>query len=373
MKKTTVFIDVYYYKAALSGIRTYINELSLAIVEHGSENIEYTFSHDINKLVNNQLYLNSSNQLIRWLFQLNYLIWKQVILPFKLLFYKPDYLICPDYISPRLTFGTKRITVIHDSLFWDYPKNYSFLWRKYFISHINFGINEKTQIITTSNYSKKNLLKVIKKTTLIDFVYQSFENVLDSKNNFESKLQLPESYILHIGSFEKRKDLITLVKAFHVIKKHESNKKIKLVLAGAQVVNGNKKIIKQIKRYILNNDLENEVILPNYITKEDAHRYYKNALMYVFPSFDEGFGIPIIESFYYSLPVICSDIPIFKEIGNDSVSYFKKGDFISLSKKIQILINSEDLRKELSNKGKSQLKKFSRKKFIKGLEDFIID
>ena len=73
------------------------------------------------------------------------------------------------------------------------------------------------------------------------------------------------------------------------------------------------------------------------------------------------------------MPVICSDIPIFKEIGNDSVSYFKKGDFISLSKKIQILINSEDLRKELSNKGNSQLKKFSRNKFIKWLEDFIID
>jgi glycosyltransferase involved in cell wall biosynthesis len=287
--------------------------------------------------------------------------------------HRPDYLICPDFVSPILSFNTKKLTVIHDSLFWDYPKNYSSIWRKYFLTLINLGIDNKTQVITTSNYSKKNLLKVINKTTLIDYVYQSFENVLDSKNNLESKLQLPESYILHIGSFEKRKDLITLVKAFHVIKKQESNKKIKLVLAGAQVVNGNKKIIKQINRYILSNDLENEVILPNYITKEDAHRYYKNALMYVFPSIDEGFGIPIIESFSYSLPVICSDTPIFKEIGNDSVSYFKKGDSISLSEKIQILINSEDLRKEFSKKGKSQLNKFSRKKFIKGFEDLIID
>ena len=268
---------------------------------------------------------------------------------------------------------TKKITVIHDSLFWDYPKNYSSLWRKYFISLINFGINEKTQIITTSNYSKKNLSKVIKKTTLIDFVYLSFENIIDFKNILASKIQLPESYILHIGSFEKRKDLITLVKAFHVIKKKKPNKKIKLVLAGAQVVNGNKKIIKQIKRYVLNNDLENEVILPNYISNEDAYQYYKNALMYVFPSLDEGFGIPIIEAFTYSLPVICSYTPIFKEIGNDSVCYFKMGDFISLSKKIQTLINSEDLRKEFSIKGKSQLNKFSRKKFIKGFEDLIID
>jgi len=373
LKRVKVFIDVYYYKAALSGIRTYISELTLAAEIHGSKNIEYIFSHDIDKLSNNQLFLNSKNQLIRWLFQFNYLIWKQLILPVKLLWYKPDYLICPDYISPILSFKTKKLTVIHDSLFWDYPKNYSSIWRKYFISLVNLGINEKTHIITTSNYSKKNLLKIIKKKTLIDYVYQSFENISIPKSNLESKLQLPESYILHIGSFEKRKDLITLVKAFHVIKKQESNTKIKLVLAGAQVVNGNKKIIKQIKSYILNNDLENEILLPNYITKEEAHSYYKNALMYVFPSVDEGFGIPIIEAFSYCLPITCSDIPVFKEIGNDSVSYFKKGDSISLSEKIQTLINSEDLRKEFSKKGKSQLNKFNRKKFIKGFEDLIID
>ena len=373
MKKVKVFIDVYYYKAALSGIRTYITELKSASEKYGSENIEYIFSHDIYKLSNNHLYLNSENQLIRWVFQFNYLIWKQVFLPIKLLKLKPDYLICPDYVAPIFSFKTKRITVIHDSLFWDYPNNYSSIWRKYFISLINLGINEKTHIITTSNYSKKNLLKAINKTTLIDYVYQSFENISIPKRNLESKLQLPESYILHIGSFEKRKDLITLVKAFHVIKKSESNTKIKLVLAGAQVVNGNKKIIKQIKRYILNNDLENEILLPNYITKEEASQYYKNALMYVFPSVDEGFGIPIIEAFSYSLPIICSDIPVFREIANESVSYFNKGNFISLSEKIQTLIDSKDLREELIKKGKNQLNKFSRKNFIKGFENMIIE
>ena len=133
MKKTKVFIDVFYYKAALSGIRTYITELNLAAENHGSNKIQYIISHDLNKLSNNQLYLNSSNQLIRWIFQLNYLIYKQLILHFKLLFYRPDYLICPDYVAPILSFNTKKITVINDSLFWDYPKNYRTLWRKYFI------------------------------------------------------------------------------------------------------------------------------------------------------------------------------------------------------------------------------------------------
>ena len=373
MKKVKVFIDVYYYKAALSGIRTYITELKSASEKYGSENIEYIFSHDIDKLSNNQLYLNSENQLIRWLFQLNYLVWKQVFLPIKLLKLKPDYLICPDYVAPIFSFKTKKITVIHDSLFWDYPKNYSSIWRKYFISLINLGINEKTQIITTSNYSNKNLLKIIKKTTLIDYIYQSYENRLTNKIDLENKIQLPKSYILHIGSFEKRKDLITLVEAFHDIKKKQSNKEIKLVLAGAQIVNGNKKVIKQIKRYILNNDLENEILLPHYVTKEEVHHYYNNALLYVFPSIDEGFGIPIIEAFFYSLPVICSDISVFKEIANESVSYFNKGNFISLSEKIEELINSKDLREELIKKGNNQLNKFSRKNFIEGFENIIIN
>jgi glycosyltransferase involved in cell wall biosynthesis len=279
LKKVKVFIDVYYYKAALSGIRTYITELKLASEKYGSENIEYIFSHDINKLSNNEFYLNSKNQLIRWLFQFNYLVWKQIILPIQLLWFKPDYLICPDYISPILSFKTKKLTVIHDSLFWDYPNNYTSIWRKYFISLINLGINNKTQIITTSNYSKKNLINFINKTTLIDYIYQSFENIFINKSNLTSKIKLPELYMLHVGSFEKRKDLITLVKAFHDIKKKQSNKEIKLVLAGAQIVNGNKKVIKQIKRYILNNDLEKEILLPNYITKEEAYHYYNNALL----------------------------------------------------------------------------------------------
>ena len=107
MNKIVVFIDVYYYKAALSGIRTYIKELNLAANKHGSSNVKYVFSHDLNKLSNNQLFLNSSNQFIRWIFQINYLIWKQLFLPIILLKLKPDYLICPDFIAPIFTFKTK--------------------------------------------------------------------------------------------------------------------------------------------------------------------------------------------------------------------------------------------------------------------------
>jgi hypothetical protein len=143
LKKITVLVDIYYLKAAVAGIGSYIRELEASCNDHGSDDINYVFSHDINKLVGNSIFLNSNNRIIRWIFQIRYLIYKQVQLPLKILFSRADYVICPDYIAPVFTFNAKRITVLHDSLFWDQKNNYSALWRKYFITLINLGMNSK--------------------------------------------------------------------------------------------------------------------------------------------------------------------------------------------------------------------------------------
>ena len=58
-KKIRVYIDVYYYKTALSGLKTYIEELVNAVKEHGSDEIEYVISHDISKMANKPFFINS--------------------------------------------------------------------------------------------------------------------------------------------------------------------------------------------------------------------------------------------------------------------------------------------------------------------------
>ena len=362
MKKITVLVDLYYLKAAVAGIGSYIREFEASCNDHGSNDFKYVFTHDINKLVGNSIFLNSNNKIIRWIFQFRYLIYKQIQLPLKILFSNADYVICPDYIAPYFTFKAKRITVLHDSLFWDHKKNYSFLWHKYFISLINLGINNKTQIITTSNYSKKNLIKILGSNKSINSVYQSFNFHKTSSSNYKS----PENYLLHIGSFEKRKDLITLVKAFKLV----DDPNLKLVLAGAQIINGNSEVLDEIKTFIVQNKLESKVILAGYISNEEASVLYKNARIYVFPSLDEGFGIPILEALSFSVPVICSDIDVFKEVGGDCVEYFKAGDSVSLSKKIISVLASDKLRQ---NDNTKYINKFSRKNFIKGFERIILD
>ena len=359
MKKTKVYIDVFYYKTALSGIKTYIEELVQGANKYGRKDIEYIFSHDIEKLKNRQFFINSKYKLVRWTFQLRYLFWKQIILPIKLLFNSADVLICPDYVAPIFS-PSRKIVVIHDNLFWKYPSNYPKVWRRYFIKLINLGLSNNAEIVTTSRYSKNGLKHIFNNKT--SYIYQSSERVY-FKNTTESS----KNYILHIGTFEKRKDLLTLVKAFKLFKDNTGSN-LKLVLAGSKNFNGNKQVYREIKKYISKNNLISFVIMPGYINKKQAIYYFNNALTYVFPSIDEGFGIPLIEAMRARIPVICSDIEIFKEIGNNSVIYFKKQDYNDLYNQLKLICKDKTVVERLVSKGIKSADLFNQKNFIKGFE-----
>ena len=359
MKKTKVYIDVFYYKTALSGIKTYIEELVKGFNKYGRKDVEYIFSHDIEKLKNKQFFINSKYRLVRWAFQLRYLVWKQVVLPIKLFSNSADILICPDYVAPIFS-PTRKIVVIHDNLFWKYPFNYPVLWRNYFTKLIKLGVSSNCELVTTSKYSKNGLKSIF--NNKISYIYQSSERVF-----YTDKTNRSKDYILHIGTFEKRKDLLTLVKAFKLFKDN-TNSNLKLVLAGSKTFNGNKHIYKEIKRYILKNNLISFIIMPGYINKKQAIYYFNNAFAYVFPSIDEGFGIPLLEAMRVHVPVICSDIEIFKEIGKDSVIYFKKKDEYDLYDKLRLIFTNHRIIESLVSKGNIRADLFNQKNFIKGFE-----
>ena len=373
-QKIKVFIDTFYYQAALSGIRTYINELVLGAKNSKNNNIEYLFSHDINQWDLNHKFLNPKNRLLRLYFHIYYFFWKQIILPFKILKHKPDVLICPDFVAPLWHLKTLKLCVIHDTLFWDYPKNYNALWRKYYIKLINLGLRGNSSAITTSKYVKSNLEGLFSKQNLtIIVIFQSFLQSKIDDDSILKNLNLEDSdFLLHVGSFDKRKDLITLVKAFKLLNEDQSNKHLKLVLAGQKILNGNTEVLNELEKYILTNSLSKSVLMTGYLSSQEISSLYKKALIYVFPSFEEGFGIPILEAFSMKTPVVTSNAGAMVEIAEGAAEHYKAGDHLELFKTLTKLIISKSERSYLIDKGSKRLKFFSREKFIKDYEQLIL-
>jgi glycosyltransferase involved in cell wall biosynthesis len=372
-QKIKVFIDTFYYQATLSGIRTYINELALGAKNSKNNNIEYHFSHDINKWGQNHKFLNPKNRLLRLYFHMYYFLWKQIILPFKIIKHNPDVLICPDFVSPLWHLRIHKLCVIHDTLFWDYPKNYNALWRKYYIKLINLGLRGNTTVITTTEYAKRKLERLFSTNSLsITVIFQSFSKSTLGDDRILRTLNLQDSdYLLHVGSFDKRKDLITLVKAFKLLKE-DKNKNLKLVLAGQKILNGDSEVLNELESYILKNKMSNYVLMTDYLSKAEISTLYKHAFIYVFPSLDEGFGIPILEAFNNKIPVVTSNTGAMVEVADGAAQHFNAGDHIKLFKVLNELIISKPARSYLTEKGSERLKALSREVFIKQYEQLIL-
>jgi glycosyltransferase involved in cell wall biosynthesis len=373
-QKIKVLIDVFYYQAALSGIRTYINELVLGAKNSKNNNIEYIFSHDINEWGQNHKFLNPKSKLSRLYFHIYYFFWKQIILPFKILKHKPNVLICPDYVAPLWRLKTLKLCVIHDTLFWDYPKNYNRLWRKYYTRLISLGLRGNSSVVTTTNHIKSNLESLFSKQNFsIKVIYQSFLKSKIDDDRILKILNLEDSYfLLHVGSFDKRKDLITLVKAFKLLKEDRKSKHLKLVLVGQKILNGNVEVLNELESYIFTNNLSKSVLMTGYLSTEEITSLYKKAFIYVFPSLEEGFGIPVLEAFALKTPVVTSNAAAMVEIAEGAAEHYNAGDQVELFKTLTKLIASEPERTYLIEKGSERLKDFSREKFVKDYEHLIL-
>jgi glycosyltransferase involved in cell wall biosynthesis len=96
--------------------------------------------------------------------------------------------------------------------------------------------------------------------------------------------------------------------------------------------------------------------------------YFQHALGYVFPSTNEGFGLPVLEAFSFGLPVIISRQGALMEVAGDAALILEKNEVESLIQSMKLLVDDPDLRKELGEKGRIRLQEFSAEKFFLSLE-----
>jgi len=350
-----------------------MQELAHAARRFPHPEIEWIFTHDPDVQTSDETYKGPQSKIQKLNFHLDYFRWKEFQLPDLVKKHQPDVLICPDFVSPVASLPCRRLTVIHDAFFWQMPNNYPKWWRTYFLSLIKKGLKERTEIITTTEYAKASLLDHLGSAWPISVIYQAPKNlVTETAPQFLAEHNLEKgNYFLHIGTFEMRKNLPLLVRAFaDFLAKTHSGKK--LVLAGGP---GQSKVMNDfptVRDLVAELELEEKVLLPGYLTDGQVKTLYTGAFAYVFPSQNEGFGIPILEAMGFGVPVIHSDQPALLEVAGGAGLAFTTGLKSDLTEKMILLDRESELRSELIQAGTIRSKDFSAEKFITAFQEIIL-
>jgi glycosyltransferase involved in cell wall biosynthesis len=368
-----VLLDLQYLNVATTGIKTYMLELAKAARKHPHPEIEWIFTHDPEEQASIKKDLGHRTKLQKLNYHLDYFRWKQFQLPDLVKKYNPDVLVCLDFVSPAASLPCKRLTVIHDAFFWQMPENYPKWWRNYFLNLIRKGLRENTHVLTTTDYSKNCLQQYLGNSCPISVVYQTSKAMTGAADvHFLQKNDLSKNdYFLHVGTFDRRKNLPLLVQAFATYLKQSKDPK-KLVLAGGAGQSHQLNDLPEVTRLIGSLGLEKEVLLPGYLSDSEIKALYQGAFAYVFPSTNEGFGIPILEAMNFGLPVIHSDQPALVEVAAAAALAFQTNSPADLTEKMILLEEDETLRTNLILQGKERVKEFTAEKFIAAFHRLIL-
>ncbi len=297
-------------------------------------------------------------------------LWQKPFSPFWLNFILPQYLKrdridlfhSPNHLLP-LFYQGKTIVTVHDLIPFIFPQVYGFWYPRYFRLLLPITLRRADAIVTPSQTTKNDLLSLFPiKEAKIKVVYNGIDEmfkVIEEQELLEKmrkKLSLPKRFILFVGTVEYRKNLLPLVRAFQKLVRIKGIGH-KLVIVGKLGIGSD-----EILRVVSELGVKEEVMFLNYLPAEDLPFVYNLADLFVYPSIYEGFGLPVIEAMACGVPVITSDCSALKEIAQGASLLIDPKDADDLGKKILLLLENEDLRKELKVKGLSRANAFSWKR-----------
>ena len=175
-----------------------------------------------------------------------------------------------------------------------------------------------------------------------------------SISKIRNKYKLPENYILYLGTIEPRKNIIGIIRAFEELKKHNIKKNYKLVIAGSKGW-----LCKDVFEVAKNSTVINDIFFTGFVDDEDKSILYKLAEIFVYPSFYEGFGFPPLEAMQNGTPIITSNFSSLPEAVGDAAIMVNPYNIDELARAMENLLNDDNLKNNLIQKGFQQTKKFS--------------
>jgi glycosyltransferase involved in cell wall biosynthesis len=266
----------------------------------------------------------------------------------------------PDLIGPWLGYVPLIVTV-HDLSPWIVPETRTQLNTWYFKLAFPISLKRARCIIVDSEAIKREVSsrmsvpeeKIVAVPIAANAAFTSRSDP-DLFDGLRLRLGLRSSYFLAVGTFEPRKNHACLLKAFAALLVQEpSLRPLQLVLVGKPGW-GYESIYEQINEF----DLGNDLVLVQSLSDQELCQLYVHSAALVYPSFYEGFGLPVLEGMQCGTSVIASNIPVLREVAGEAALYIDPHDPRDLANAMRTVLDAGQ-RGDLIQHGLARARQFS--------------
>ena len=264
----------------------------------------------------------------------------------------------PFFYAPKFK-SAKLIITVHDMRLYRFPNTYPFLRLIFLRYSVKNSLKRADTIIAVSQFTKNEIIECCKiNDSKIKVILEAIDRASFSTNSL-SDYSLPIEYkqleknrfLFSLGHVEPRKNYIRLLEAFKLMKANPKFYDLKLVIAGR--LNWKSKKVKSAF------ENTNDVIYLNFIPRDFLLWLYKNATLFVFPSYYEGFGFPPLEAACLGCVSAVSNVSSIPEVCGDSAFYFDPFNAKDICKTISSCLDNPEQIEIKRSCLVEQLEKFS--------------
>lgn len=270
------------------------------------------------------------------------------------------------FISPIFVRApVAQVLTLHDLSFLNYPGTMKWTGRLWWQLLARSGIRKAACIIASSEATQSQIKKHFsfpeeKIRVVYPCVREGLVRIADAREKL-ARYNLPEKFILFVGTLEPRKNLANLVRAF-ALAKRQAKIEHALVLAGAKGWE-----FDQLARTIEQSGFSEQIILLGYVADADLPALYSAADLFTFVSWHEGFGIPIVEAMACGTPVIASNVSSLPEVLGDAGILVDPNVPEAIAAQIVCVLMNSELAHELAIRSQVRARSFSAERFRQGI------